>query len=661
MATYVSKRLGTSNPARKVAVKKLKFGAKDPGEAFINEFQILDGLSHQNIIESLGFVEDLDKKIAWIVTPWEANGNVREFLLSGDWDIPEHFGCARVLRKGLRAESNQPNPQPFPDTEQSDNCSLEAILSDSDGVLTLSGPNMSFRWASPEVLAGEDPDLASDIWAFGWICWEVMTDNYPFPNLESLEGVVSTVVKEDLPRIYENEQLSQMRSLCMLMTRCWRSKSILRPTAEDCKASLQDMPHAIPGAEGAGDSKIRSAVLMIALGDLQRRGGKYDEAWVMFNDALSVAQASGNERATGRALFMMGVLQMGRSKFENAKEHFSQALAIFTRIGDGWNRGNTLLVLGQVHHAMNQYAEAEECLNEALASPTELRDTWMKMSAWHLLGEIQKARSEFGEADKSFRESLELSFELGKEVQIANGYYSLGEVSQALGKHEDAEELFDQALAIYEGLGEDFSHANCLLRLGNIQAGLEKFEEAQRLLTEAFEIYRRLGNDSGQANVLGEMGDIHADQLKLDEAEECYIQAMDVYSREGDERGRATILFGLGRLHLERSKYSEAEGTIAEALDIYTRLEDGIGKTNSLLLLGRLRTFQGRYAEAKTLIQTASWLAVDLNYDAALTLVDGYLNEVYDAEIASTKVLLSSSDQDTPQKPSDDADESSHM
>ncbi|KIO29698.1 hypothetical protein M407DRAFT_70087, partial [Tulasnella calospora MUT 4182] len=172
-----------------------------------------NGLSHPNIIEVLGFVEDMEKKIVWIVVPWEANGNVREFLRSGEWDIPERislmtdvsfgleylhsrdppichgdlkslnilvnslyraviadFGSARILRKDLRPEANQ---QPTPHSERRDDASLVAVLSASDATLTLTGPSVSFRWASPEIMRGEDPHLASDVWALGWICWEV--------------------------------------------------------------------------------------------------------------------------------------------------------------------------------------------------------------------------------------------------------------------------------------------------------------------------------------------------------------------------------------------------------------------------------------------------------------------------------------------------------
>lgn len=85
------------------------------------------------------------------------------------------FGSARVLRKDSKQESNQPDPQRMPSSSVTpkNNGSPEVVLSASDAILTLTGPSVSFRWASPEIMGGEDPDLASDVWALGWICWEV--------------------------------------------------------------------------------------------------------------------------------------------------------------------------------------------------------------------------------------------------------------------------------------------------------------------------------------------------------------------------------------------------------------------------------------------------------------------------------------------------------
>ena len=63
----------------------------------MNEISLMAPLSHSNIIALFGFVEDFQKGDAWIILPWEANGNVREFLQSGEWDIPERISLVSVF------------------------------------------------------------------------------------------------------------------------------------------------------------------------------------------------------------------------------------------------------------------------------------------------------------------------------------------------------------------------------------------------------------------------------------------------------------------------------------------------------------------------------------------------------------------------------------
>ncbi|KIO23970.1 hypothetical protein M407DRAFT_77474 [Tulasnella calospora MUT 4182] len=52
--------------------------------------------------------------------------------------------------------------------------SARSITEPKDDVIgSESGPAWSLRWAAPEVMNGERPSLSSDIWAAGWVCWEV--------------------------------------------------------------------------------------------------------------------------------------------------------------------------------------------------------------------------------------------------------------------------------------------------------------------------------------------------------------------------------------------------------------------------------------------------------------------------------------------------------
>lgn len=57
----------------------------------------MNDLSHKNVVKIIGFVEDVDNGVAWMVFRWEKNGNLREFVRSENWELPERVCLVRTL------------------------------------------------------------------------------------------------------------------------------------------------------------------------------------------------------------------------------------------------------------------------------------------------------------------------------------------------------------------------------------------------------------------------------------------------------------------------------------------------------------------------------------------------------------------------------------
>ncbi|KAG9029733.1 hypothetical protein FS837_003482, partial [Tulasnella sp. UAMH 9824] len=101
---------------RKVAIKTFEWPSDDAEnsakffKSFVNELSLMASLAHPNIIEFLGFVEDITEGDARIIIPWEENGNVRDFLQSGEWDIPERISLIRDTARGLEYLHNRDPP-----------------------------------------------------------------------------------------------------------------------------------------------------------------------------------------------------------------------------------------------------------------------------------------------------------------------------------------------------------------------------------------------------------------------------------------------------------------------------------------------------------------------------------------------------------------------
>lgn len=72
-------------------------------QSFAYELSLMTTLSHPNIVKLIGFVDDIQKWQAQMILSWEGNGNVRDFLQSGEWDIPERVSLVSITSVAMRS------------------------------------------------------------------------------------------------------------------------------------------------------------------------------------------------------------------------------------------------------------------------------------------------------------------------------------------------------------------------------------------------------------------------------------------------------------------------------------------------------------------------------------------------------------------------------
>ncbi|KAG9000519.1 hypothetical protein FRB90_011794 [Tulasnella sp. 427] len=186
----------------------------------LREADFLFELSHPNVVELEGFVEDVGNKTIWLVFPWAEHGTLKEFVASREWEIPERlalihdvahgvdylhgqespiyhgdlksvnilvnwlyravitdFGSARRLSNDKLVQ--QTNPSKYVkdhliiDQEEEDQVLEQALLTTSGDMMTLTGDKYTIRWAAPELLDECLPTLSCDIWSLGWVAYEV--------------------------------------------------------------------------------------------------------------------------------------------------------------------------------------------------------------------------------------------------------------------------------------------------------------------------------------------------------------------------------------------------------------------------------------------------------------------------------------------------------
>ncbi|KIO32086.1 glycoside hydrolase family 5 protein [Tulasnella calospora MUT 4182] len=648
----------------KLAIKKLNWHCEDAEEsvkffkAFVNELSLMAELSHPNIVKLIGFVEDMQKGDAWIVLPWEENGNVREFLQSGEWDIPERISLIQDVLKGVEyLQARQPpichgdlkslnilvnssyhavitdfgsaRSKPDADAEEQNASEIPGWAANDDTAqrlappkiefnqttfeLTLTGPSYTLRWAAPEVLAGEDNGLPSDMWAVGWICWEIVTGKLPFEELSQDQTVIKRVATGKLPAIREQAQLSHVLKLCGLISDCWISNPAGRIDASNFRRRVNVMPSIAPSGSGSGASRIRSAELLLQLGQMYSLQDHKALAESHYKSALDVASRTENQRAGANALVGLGEIYRSQSRNQEAEKALREAHEIQSRIGDDIGAANALFGLGEIYRAQWKNQEAEKALREAHEIHSRIGDDLGAANALHGLGEIYRAQSRNQEAEKALREAHEIHSRIGNDLGAANALDGLGDIYRARSRYQEAENAYSQAHEIHSRIGNDLGAANALHGLGEIYRAQSKNQEAEKALREAHKIHSRIGHDLGAANALLGLGEIYRAQSKNQEAEKALREAHDIHCRIGNDLGAASALDGLGMLFIHQHLLDEAQSSFCQALLAHRRAGPPFSLAQTLLYLGELYRHRGNYLQAEGSLTEALTIGVQLN------------------------------------------------
>ncbi|KAJ1692581.1 hypothetical protein LUZ63_009279 [Rhynchospora breviuscula] len=98
-----------------------------------------------------------------------------------------------------------------------------ARVKSSSGIMT--AETGTYRWMAPEVIEHKQYDQKADVFSFGVVLWELLTQKVPYEYLTPLQAAIGVVQKGLRPVIPKgtNPKLTE------LMEKCWRQDPVKRP------------------------------------------------------------------------------------------------------------------------------------------------------------------------------------------------------------------------------------------------------------------------------------------------------------------------------------------------------------------------------------------------------------------------------------------------
>ncbi|KAF7810193.1 putative serine/threonine-protein kinase [Senna tora] len=224
-----------------VAVK-VYFGneyTEDTLQDYRKEIDIMKRLRHPNVLLFMGAVYSQERLA--IVTEFLPRGSLFKTLHKNNQalDIRRRLRMALDVARGMNYLHHRNPPIVHRDLKSSNllvdrNWTVKvgdfglSRLKDATFVSTKSGRGTP-QWMAPEVLRNEPSNEKSDVFSFGVILWELMTQSIPWKNLNFLQvvGVVGFMDRRlDLPEGIDPHVAS-------IINDCWRSGPDQRPSFEE--------------------------------------------------------------------------------------------------------------------------------------------------------------------------------------------------------------------------------------------------------------------------------------------------------------------------------------------------------------------------------------------------------------------------------------------
>lgn len=239
----------------KVAVKTCKDTVPDPAR-FLEEAECLKDYDHPNIVKLVGVVSS---KPIYIVLELCTGGELLDFLRKGGHDVAMHVkmsgeaadGMAylhtkRCIHRDLAARNCLVTDE---GKVKISDFGMSRMTEGDDDLYTVNttAKTIPIKWTAPEALEHMTYTLATDVWAFGILLWEIFSGGkMPYAGMTNAQ-TRDEVIRKGYRMPCPNNCPEQVYEL---MLECWKYAEADRPTMSDIVDYFKDLRAFYPVSGG---------------------------------------------------------------------------------------------------------------------------------------------------------------------------------------------------------------------------------------------------------------------------------------------------------------------------------------------------------------------------------------------------------------------------
>jgi predicted ATPase len=235
----------------------------------------------------------------------------------------------------------------------------------------------------------------------------------------------------------------------------------------------------------ASDDPTAVAWCEVALAEVARKQGRYDEAAERLGRAGECFATSHDRAGEGRVLHLQGTLAAQHGDLDAAKSRYERSLEARQELGDLAGMAAVLSNLGVVAEYSGELEDSRRFHERALEARTSIGDRWAIAVSNTNLGMIAVLQQRFTEARDLFDAAMRLNSEVGDTWMVAVSHNNLGNAYRGLGEVETARQHYAASAEAYLAYGDRWAAAFLLEDVAVLAAAQRHPVEALELLGAA--------------------------------------------------------------------------------------------------------------------------------------------------------------------------------
>jgi tetratricopeptide (TPR) repeat protein len=286
--------------------------------------------------------------------------------------------------------------------------------------------------------------------------------------------------------------------------------------------------------------------ILLKLGEVLELVGEWDEASQLFKQAVTLAEAQGDQPTQARSQSALGILLRKEGDYAVAETWLMGARAHYEELADLAGAGRVLAEMGEVYRLRGDYAKAEEAFRESLLLTNTVLDKRARLparaSVLKSAGTLANEQRDQERARRLYEESLAILRDLDDKPGIAFLLNNLGVVAMHQEDYPTAQLLYEESLAIMREIGYRWAVGQLLNNLALVIRYQGDNVTAREMLEESVAVRRALGDKWGIANSLSSLTNLLVHLGKYKGVRDMLDESLRINQELGDRTAIAYCL-----------------------------------------------------------------------------------------------------------------------